>query len=141
MGRGRKRKNVAKVPVVEGSAVIVDNEGTAPASGQGSSLEPGCAVVSLRRFPAVLKERIGILQARRKVAGVKDETLEMLHALVAELGVVELEKELTQFEAQERAAVVEQDELQESQELHSQERLFLFEKDLRHLIEKHLENL
>ena len=45
--------------------------------------------------------------ARRKVAGVKDETLEMLHALVAELGVVELEKELTQFEAQERAAVVE----------------------------------
>ena len=108
MGRGRKRKNVAKVPVVEGSAVNVDNEGT-PTSGQGSSLEPGCAVVSLRRFPAVLKERIGILQARRKVAGVKDETLEMLHALVAELGVVELEKELTQFEAQERAAV-EQDE-------------------------------
>ena len=106
MGRGRKRKNVAKVPVVEGSTVIVDNEGT-PTSGQGSSLEPGCAVVSLRRFPAVLKERIGILQARRKVAGVKDETLEMLHALVAELGVVELEKELTQFEAQERAAVVE----------------------------------
>ena len=39
----------------------------------------------------------------------EDETLEMLHALVAELGVVELEKELTQFEAQERAAV-EQDE-------------------------------
>ena len=110
MGRGRKRKAVVKQPVVEGSAVIVDNEGTAPASGQGSSLEPGCAVVSLRRFPAVLKERIGILQARRKVAGVKDETLEMLHALVAELGVVELEKELTQFEAQERAAAVEQDE-------------------------------
>ena len=107
MGRGRKRKAVVKQPVIEGSAVIVDNEGTAPASGQGSSLEPGCAVVSLRRFPAVLKERIGILQARRKVAGVKDETLEMLHALVAELGVVELEKELTQFEAQERAAVVE----------------------------------
>ena len=104
MGRGRKRKNVAKVPVVEGSAVIVDNEGTPT-----STLDPGCAVVSLRRFPAVLKERIGILQARRKVAGVKDETLEMLHALVAELGVVELEKELTQFEAQERAAV-EQDE-------------------------------
>ena len=102
MGRGRKRKNVAKVPVVEGSAVIVDNEGTPT-----STLDPGCAVVSLRRFPAVLKERIGILQARRKVAGVKDETLEMLHALVAELGVVELEKELTQFEAQERAAVVE----------------------------------
>ena len=49
------------------------------------------------------------MQARRKVAGVMDETLEMLHALVAELGVVELEKELTQFEAQERAAV-EQDE-------------------------------
>ena len=43
-------------------------------------------MVSLRRFPAALKERIGILQARRKVAGVKDETLEMLHALVAELG-------------------------------------------------------
>ena len=106
MGRGRKRKNVAKVPVVEGSTVIVDNEG-APVANTGSSLEPGCAVVSLRRFPAVLKERIGILQARRKVAGVKDETLEMLHALVAELGVVELEKELTQFEAQERAAVVE----------------------------------
>ena len=107
MGRGRKRKatNVAKVPVVEGSAVIVDNEGTPT-----STLDPGCAVVSLRRFPAVLKERIGILQARRKVAGVKDETLEMLHALVAELGVVELEKELTQFEAQERAAAVEQDE-------------------------------
>ena len=41
---------------------------------------------------------------------MKDETLEMLHALVAELGVVELEKELTQFEAQERAAAVEQDE-------------------------------
>ena len=102
MGRGRKRKNVAKVPVVEGSAVIVDNEGTPT-----STLDPGCAVVSLRRFPAVLKERIGILQARRKVAGVKDETLEMLHALVAELGVMELEKELTQFEAQERAAVVE----------------------------------
>ena len=106
MGRGRKRKNVAKVPVVEGSAVIVDNEG-APVANTGSSLEPGCAVVSLRRFPAVLKERIGILQARRKVAGVKDETLEMLHALVAELGVMELEKELTQCEAQERAAVVE----------------------------------
>ena len=105
MGRGRKRKNVAKVPVVEGSAVIVDNEGTPT-----STLDPGCAVVSLRRFPAVLKERIGILQARRKVAGVKDETLEMLHALVAELGVMELEKELTQFEAQERAAAVEQDE-------------------------------
>ena len=105
MGRGRKRKNVAKVPVVEGSTVIVDNEGTPT-----STLDPGCAVVSLRRFPAVLKERIGILQARRKVAGVKDETLEMLHALVAELGVVELEKELTQFEAQERAAAVEQDE-------------------------------
>lgn len=108
MGRGRKRKAVVKQPVVEGSAVIVDNEG-APVANTGSSLEPGCAVVSLRRFPAVLKERIGILQARRKVAGVKDETLEMLHALVAELGVVELEKELTQFEAQERAAV-EQDE-------------------------------
>ena len=58
--------------------------------------------------------RIGILQARRKVAGVKDETLEMLHALVAELGVVELEKELTQFEAQERAAVAEQVDERES---------------------------
>ena len=109
MGRGRKRKAAISksAPVVDGSTVIADNEGTAPVSGQGSSLEPGCAVVSLRRFPAVLKERIGILQARRKVAGVKDETLEMLHALVAELGVVELEKELTQFEAQERAAAVE----------------------------------
>ena len=98
MGRGRKRKNVAKAPVIEGSAVIVDNEGTAPVSGQGSSLEPGCAVVSLRRFPAVLKERIGILQARRKVAGVKDETLEMLHAYIAQLGVEQLEKELDEFE-------------------------------------------
>lgn len=95
---------MVKAPVIEGSAVIVDNEGSAPASGQGSSLEPGCAVVSLRRFPAVLKERIGILQARRKVAGVKDETLEMLHALVAELGVIQLEHELDQYEAQERAA-------------------------------------
>lgn len=105
MGRGRKRKaaNVVKAPVIEGSAVIVDNEG-APVANTGSSLEPGCAVVSLRRFPAVLKERIGILQARRKVAGVKDETLEMLHALVAELGVIQLEHELDQFEAQERAA-------------------------------------
>ena len=106
MGRGRKRKAAISksAPVVEGSTVIVDNEGSAPVSGQGSSLEPGCAVVSLRRFPAVLKERIGILQARRKVAGVKDETLEMLHALVAELGVKQLEMELDQFEAQERAA-------------------------------------
>ena len=99
MGRGRKRKAVVKQPVIEGSAVIVDNEGTPT-----STLDPGCAVVSLRRFPAALKERIGILQARRKVAGVKDETLEMLHALVAELGVAQLEKELDQFEAQERAA-------------------------------------
>ena len=97
MGRGRKRKSAGQVPVsaptVEAGAVIVDNEGTPT-----SSLEPGCAVVSLRRFPAALKERIGILQARRKVAGVKDETLEMLHAYIAELGVKELEKELDQFE-------------------------------------------
>ena len=109
MGRGRKRKAAATAPKVEGSAVIVDNEG-APVANTGSSLEPGCAVVSLRRFPAVLKERIGILQARRKVAGVKDETLEMLHALVAELGVKQLEMELDQFEAQERAAVEQVDE-------------------------------
>ena len=85
MRRGRKRKSAGQVPVsaptVEAGAVIVDNEGTPT-----SSLEPGCAVVSLRRFPAVLKERIGILQARRKVAGVKDETLEMLHAYIAQLG-------------------------------------------------------
>ena len=80
-------------PTVEAGAVIVDNE-DAPVS----SLEPGCAVVSLRRFPAVLKERIGILQARRKVAGVKDETLEMLHAYIAQLGVEQLEKELEEFE-------------------------------------------
>ena len=97
MGRGRKRKSAGQVPVsaptVEAGAVIVDNEGTPT-----SSLEPGCSVVSLRRFPAVLKERIGILQARRKVAGVKDETLEMLHAYIAELGVKELEKELEEFE-------------------------------------------
>ena len=106
MGRGRKRKAAISksAPVVEGSTVIVDNEGSAPVSGQGSSLEPGCAVVSLRRFPAVLKERIGILQARRKVAGVKDETLEMLHALVAELGVIQCEQELDRFEAEERTA-------------------------------------
>jgi hypothetical protein len=98
MGRGRKRKSAGQVPVsaptVEAGAVIVDNEGTPI-----SSLEPGCAVVSLRRFPAVLKERIGILQARRKVAGVKDETLEMLHAYIAQLGVEQLEKELDEFEA------------------------------------------
>ena len=80
-------------PTVEAGAVIVDNEGM-----QTSSLEPGCAVVSLRRFPAMLKERIGILQARRKVAGVKDETLEMLHAYIAQLGVEQLEKELEEFE-------------------------------------------
>ena len=72
--------------------MVVDNEGT-------STLELGCAVVSLRRFPAVLKERVGILQARRKVAGVKDETLEMLHAYIAQLGVEQLEKELDEFEA------------------------------------------
>ena len=71
--------------------MVVDNEGT-------STLELGCAVVSLRRFPAVLKERVGILQARRKVAGVKDETLEMLHAYIAQLGVEQLEKELEEFE-------------------------------------------
>ena len=84
-------------PTVEAGAVIVDNEG-APVS----SLEPGCAVVSLRRFPAALKERIGILQARRKVAGVKDETLEMLHAYIAELGVIQCEQELAEFEAAQR---------------------------------------
>ena len=80
--------------MVEVGAVIVDNEGTPT-----SSLEPGCAVVSLRRFPAALKERVGILQARRRVAGVKDETLEMLHAYIAQLGVEQLEKELDEFEA------------------------------------------
>lgn len=99
MGRGRRKRVVKPAPPVEGSAVIVDNEG-APVS----SLEPGCAVVSLRRFPAALKERIGILQARRKVAGMRDETLEMLHAYIAELGVVQLEKELDVFEAEQRAA-------------------------------------
>jgi hypothetical protein len=32
------------------------------------------------------------------VAGVKDETLEMLHAYIAQLGVEQLEKELEEFE-------------------------------------------
>lgn len=92
MGRGRRKKVVKPIATSEGATVVVDNEGT-------STLEPGCAVVSLRRFPAVLKERVGILQARRKVAGVKDETLEMLHAYIAQLGVEQLEKELDEFEA------------------------------------------
>lgn len=95
MGRGRRKKGAKPAAQVagEGAVVVEDHEGT-PAS----SLEPGCAVVSLRRFPAVLKERVGILQARRKVAGVKDETLEMLHAYIAQLGVEQLEKELEEFE-------------------------------------------
>lgn len=96
MGRGRKRKVTIMKPSAQseaGAVVVEDNEGTPT-----SSLEPGCAVVSLRRFPAALKERIGILQARRKVAGVKDETLEMLHAYIAELGVKQLEQELDEFE-------------------------------------------
>ena len=97
MGRGRKRKSAGQVPAsaptVEAGVVIVDNDGM-----QTSSLEPGCAVVSLRRFPAVLKERVALLQARRRVAGVKDETLEMLHAYIAELGVKQLEQELDEFE-------------------------------------------
>lgn len=94
MARGRRKKQAKPTPLTtsEGATVIVDNEGT-------STLEPGCAVVSLRRFPAALKERVGILQARRKVAGVKDETLEMLHAYIAQLGVEQLEKELDEFEA------------------------------------------
>jgi len=91
MGRGRRKKQAKPIATSEGATVVVDNEGT-------STLEPGCAVVSLRRFPAVLKERVGILQARRKVAGVKDETLEMLHAYIAQLGVEQLEKELDEFE-------------------------------------------
>ena len=96
MGRGRRKKVAKPTAQVagEGAVVVEDNEGTPT-----SSLEPGCAVVSLRRFPAVLKERVGILQARRKVAGVKDETLEMLHAYIAQLGVEQLEKELDEFEA------------------------------------------
>ncbi len=93
MGRGRRKKVAKPAAQVAGEgAVVVDNEGT-------STLEPGCAVVSLRRFPAALKERVGILQARRRVAGVKDETLEMLHAYIAQLGVEQLEKELDEFEA------------------------------------------
>ena len=91
MGRGRRKKQAKAIQASEGATVVVDNEGT-------STLEPGCAVVSLRRFPAALKERVGILQARRKVAGVKDETLEMLHAYIAQLGVEQLEKELEEFE-------------------------------------------
>lgn len=92
MGRGRRKKQAKPIVTSEGATVVVDNEGT-------STLEPGCAVVSLRRFPAALKERVGILQARRRVAGVKDETLEMLHAYIAQLGVEHLEKELDEFEA------------------------------------------
>lgn len=80
---------------------MVDNEGT-------STLEPGCAVVSLRRFPAVLKERVAILQARRRVAGVKDETLEMLHAHIAELGVIQCEQELDRFEQESRELVAQE---------------------------------
>ena len=91
MARGRRKKQAKPIATSEGATVVVDNEGT-------STLEPGCAVVSLRRFPAALKERVGILQARRKVAGVKDETLEMLHAYIAQLGVEQLEKELEEFE-------------------------------------------
>ncbi len=91
MARGRRKKQAKPIQAGEGATVVVDNEGT-------STLEPGCAVVSLRRFPAALKERVGILQARRKVAGVKDETLEMLHAYIAQLGVEHLEKELDEFE-------------------------------------------
>ena len=96
MGRGRRKKVAKPAAQVagEGAVVVEDNEGTPT-----SSLEPGCAVVSLRRFPAALKERVGILQARRRVAGVKDETLEMLHAYIAQLGVEQLEKELDEFEA------------------------------------------
>ncbi len=96
MGRGRRKKVAKSAAQVasEGAVVVEDNEGTPT-----SSLEPGCAVVSLRRFPAALKERVGILQARRKVAGVKDETLEMLHAYIAQLGVEQLERELDEFEA------------------------------------------
>lgn len=96
MGRGRKRKVTIMKPSAQseaGAVVVEDNEGTPT-----SSLEPGCAVVSLRRFPAVLKERVALLQARRRVAGVKDETLEMLHAYIAQLGVEQLEKELDEFE-------------------------------------------
>ena len=95
MGRGRQKKGAKPAAQVagEGAVVVEDNEGTPT-----SSLEPGCAVVSLRRFPAALKERVGILQARRRVAGVKDETLEMLHAYIAQLGVEQLEKELDEFE-------------------------------------------
>ena len=91
MGRGRRKKQAKPIATSEGATVVVDNEGT-------STLELGCAVVSLRRFPAALKERVGILQARRRVAGVKDETLEMLHAYIAQLGVEQLEKELDEFE-------------------------------------------
>lgn len=92
MARGRRKKQAKPIVTSEGATVVVDNEGT-------STLEPGCAVVSLRRFPAALKERVAILQARRRVAGVKDETLEMLHAYIAQLGVEQLEKELDEFEA------------------------------------------
>lgn len=94
MGRGR-RKNASKIgagaKVSAGEVIVEDNMGTEE---RVSKLEPGCAVVSLKRFPKVLKERIEILQARRKVAGVKDETLEMLHAEIAKIGVEKLEGEL-----------------------------------------------
>ena len=95
MGRGRRKKQAKAIQAGEGATVVVDNEGT-------STLELGCAVVSLRRFPAALKERVAILQARRRVAGVKDETLEMLHAHIAELGVIQCEQELDRFEAESR---------------------------------------
>lgn len=52
-----------------------------------------------------------------------------------------LDRLLTDYQKYLLLELIYFDELQESQELHSQERLFLFEKDLRHLIEKHLENL
>ena len=48
-------------------------------------------------------------EANARLVGQDRVKAKTLHALVAELGVMELEKELTQFEAQERAAV-EQDE-------------------------------
>ncbi len=101
MGRGRRKKVVKPIAISEGATIVVDNEGT-------STLEPGCAVVSLRRFPAVLKERVAILQARRRVAGVKDETLEMLHAHIAELGVIQCEQELDRFEQESRELVAQE---------------------------------
>lgn len=88
MARGRKRTTK---PSTDVGVVVEDNLGS-----EVSRLEPGCAVISLKRFPAELKERISRLQALRRVAGVKDETLEMLHAYIAELGVEQLEKELVE---------------------------------------------